>query len=84
MNLINELLNVVYGAPTAAIARRLVRGVPIFNANGEIQKWFGTCTDIEDLKQGEQALQENAKRLRSGLGSPPDGQPGTSISGLTP
>ncbi|MEO8339728.1 MAG: PAS domain S-box protein, partial [Nitrospirota bacterium] len=32
----------------------LVRGVPIFNANGMIQKWFGTCTDIEDLKQVEQ------------------------------
>ncbi len=45
----------------------LIRGVPIFNTNGDIQKWFGTCTDIEDLKQGEQALQENAKRLRLAL-----------------
>ena len=25
--------------------------------NGEIQKWFGTCTDIEELKQAEESLQ---------------------------
>lgn len=36
----------------------LVRGVPMLGANGEILKWFGTCTDIEDLKRTETALQE--------------------------
>jgi hypothetical protein len=31
----------------------LVRGVPSLNAAGKIIKWFGTCTDIDDLKQAE-------------------------------
>ena len=31
----------------------LVRGVPQRNAAGVIVKWFGTCTDIHDLKQAE-------------------------------
>ncbi len=36
----------------------LIHGVPMRGANGEIQKWFGTCTDIEELKQAEEALQQ--------------------------
>ena len=36
----------------------LIRGVPMLGANGEILKWFGTCTDIEELKHAEAALQE--------------------------
>ena len=31
---------------------------PIRDANGKIQKWLGTCTDIEELKQAEEALQQ--------------------------
>jgi PAS domain S-box-containing protein len=27
----------------------LVRGVPLINKSGKIEKWFGTCTDIHDL-----------------------------------
>jgi len=34
------------------------------SANGEIHKWFGTCTDIEDLKQAEAALRESEERFR--------------------
>ncbi|MGZ8186439.1 MAG: PAS domain S-box protein, partial [Methylobacter sp.] len=40
----------------------LIRGMPMRDANGEIQKWFGTCTDIEDLKQAEEALREADQR----------------------
>ena len=36
----------------------LIHGAPMRDANGEIQKWFGTCTDIEELKQAEEALQQ--------------------------
>jgi PAS domain S-box-containing protein len=36
----------------------LIHGLPVRDANGEIQKWLGTCTDIEELKQAEQALQQ--------------------------
>ncbi len=34
----------------------LMRGVPLRGAAGEIVKWFGTCTDIDDLKRAEQQL----------------------------
>ena len=36
----------------------LVLGAPMRNANGEIQKWFGTCTDIEEIKKAQAALLE--------------------------
>jgi PAS domain S-box-containing protein len=36
----------------------LVRGEPMRGANGEILKWFGTCTDIEELKRAEILLHE--------------------------
>lgn len=32
----------------------LGRAVPILNEDGIIDKWFGTCTDINDFKQQEQ------------------------------
>jgi len=36
----------------------LGRANPIRNAGGQIVKWFGTCTDIEDQKQNQQILEE--------------------------
>ncbi|OAI57523.1 hypothetical protein AYO50_01420, partial [Acidobacteria bacterium SCGC AG-212-P17] len=42
----------------------LMRGVPVHDAAGNIVKWFGTCTDIDDLKRAEQKLQESEARLR--------------------
>jgi PAS domain S-box-containing protein len=41
----------------------LIRGVPLRNASGEILKWFGTCTNIEDLKQAEDALALTVRKL---------------------
>jgi PAS domain S-box-containing protein len=32
----------------------LVRGMPLINDDGTIEKWFGTCTDIHDLVQRQQ------------------------------
>jgi PAS domain S-box-containing protein len=49
----------------------LIRGIPILDENGTIQKWFGTCTDIDELKISEENLQvaklraEEADRLKS-------------------
>lgn len=43
-------------------------------ADGTVTGWFGTCTDIEDLKQTQQALRDADARLReaqrvAGIGS---------------
>ena len=39
----------------------LVRGVPVVNEKGEITKWFGTCTDIEEFKRVEAQLRQAQK-----------------------
>ncbi|MCX6878195.1 MAG: PAS domain-containing protein [Verrucomicrobia bacterium] len=43
----------------------LIRGVPLRDAEGRILKWFGTCTDIEDIKRTEAALRQKAEALRA-------------------
>src|SRR5438477_2723569 len=40
------------------------RGTPIHDSAGRIVKWFGTCTDISDLRETEQALRESEERFR--------------------
>ena len=35
----------------------LGRANPILNSTGEVIKWFGTCTDIENQKQNQQILE---------------------------
>ncbi|AQV94871.1 hybrid sensor histidine kinase/response regulator [Cupriavidus necator] len=42
----------------------LERGAPLKDAEGNIVKWFASCTDIEELKQA-QAAAENANRAKS-------------------
>ncbi|MBF0559177.1 MAG: PAS domain-containing protein [Nitrospirae bacterium] len=39
----------------------LIRGVPVFNEQGKITKWFGTCTNIQDIKQTEEQLKQSLK-----------------------
>ncbi len=39
----------------------LVRGVPFRDATGEIVKWLGTCTDIDDIKKAAEVLAELVK-----------------------
>ena len=41
----------------------LMRGVPLRDAAGRIVKWFGTCTDIDELKRGEEALRNLNEEL---------------------
>jgi two-component system sensor histidine kinase/response regulator len=34
----------------------LTRGVPQRDASGQVLKWFGTCTDIHDMKMAQESL----------------------------
>jgi len=49
----------------------LIRGIPISDKDGNIVKWFGTCTDIQNIKKTEAELKfakekaEEADRLKS-------------------
>ena len=43
----------------------LILGVPQRDEHGRILKWFGTCTDIEDLKKAEEALRTSEARFKS-------------------
>ena len=42
----------------------LVRGVPLLDADGNIVKWYGTCTDIHDLKMSEREREEMQSQLK--------------------
>ncbi|MEG4144368.1 PAS domain S-box protein [Microcoleus sp. Pol12B5] len=41
------------------------RGVPIVDQNGNIREWIGTCNDIHDRKQAENAIKQSEERYRS-------------------
>ena len=43
----------------------LIRGVPVFDEHGKIYKWFGTCTDIDNIKQVENKLRAATSYTRS-------------------
>jgi PAS domain S-box-containing protein len=42
----------------------LVRSTPFRDEAGNIIKWYGTCTDIEDRKRAEQSLRDSEQRFR--------------------
>jgi PAS domain S-box-containing protein len=39
------------------------RAVPLRNADGNIVRWYGTCSDIHDSKMLEQSIRDNAMQL---------------------
>jgi PAS domain S-box-containing protein len=43
----------------------LARGTPVRDETGQIVKWFGTNTDIEDQKRIEEALRQSQERIRA-------------------
>jgi PAS domain S-box-containing protein len=45
----------------------LIRGIPISNESGKILKWFGTCTDIDELKRTEEELMKNEALMRTAV-----------------
>jgi len=42
----------------------LIRGIPVLDEHGDVAKWYGTCTDINERKQAEALLSESEKRNR--------------------
>ncbi|MFA7062385.1 MAG: PAS domain S-box protein, partial [Pedobacter sp.] len=43
----------------------LTRVIPIKDADGNVQQWFGTNTDVSELKHVEQTLRESEAKFRS-------------------
>lgn len=41
----------------------LSRGIPVFDAQGNLLKWYGTATEIDELKRTQQELVESQKRF---------------------
>ncbi|GHO63519.1 hypothetical protein KSC_024110 [Ktedonobacter sp. SOSP1-52] len=41
----------------------LARAMPVRDDTGQIIKWFGTCTDINEQKQAEQKIKESEENL---------------------
>jgi PAS domain S-box-containing protein len=42
----------------------LIHGVPVRDSQGKIIKWYGTCTDIDDMRQASEALSKSEAQLR--------------------
>jgi PAS domain S-box-containing protein len=47
----------------------LMRAMPMRDEAGQILKWFGTCTDIEDQKRIEEALRQSQEHIRAFIDS---------------
>jgi PAS domain S-box-containing protein len=41
------------------------RAQPVRDASGAITRWYGTCTDIDDLKRAEAALKQETRSLET-------------------
>jgi len=50
---------------TGAYRWFLTRGAPVRDEAGQIVKWFGTCTDIDEQKRTEEALRQSQERIRA-------------------
>lgn len=45
----------------------LGRAVPLRDDTGRVERWFGTCTDIHDIKLSEQRLKDSERQLQLAL-----------------
>jgi PAS domain S-box-containing protein len=47
------------------------RNIPLREADGHVSSWFGTATDIQDLKQAEAALRASEEQFRRAIEEAP-------------
>lgn len=59
----------------------LARGLAVRDDRGTIVQWFGTCTDIDDVKHLQSELQESEERYRTTLASVGDAVISTDTDG---
>ena len=45
----------------------LIHGVPVLDENEKIIKWYGTCTDIDDMRRAEEELRKSTEKLNLAL-----------------
>jgi PAS domain S-box-containing protein len=43
------------------------RALPVFDPDGEIIKWYGTCTNVDDLKKAQSEIEDLNLRLRRAI-----------------
>ena len=51
----------------------LIRGSPLIDSTGIILKWFGTCTDIQEIKEREKIIFDEKQKLEAIFNNHPDG-----------
>ena len=52
-------------ASDGAYRWHLGRALPLRGADGKIEKWFGTCTDIDDQRRAQDALRNSGQELEA-------------------
>jgi len=50
----------------------MVRGIPLFNTDGTIKEWTGTCFDITERKHDEEGMRQSEAKFRNLINSLPD------------
>src|SRR5579862_369276 len=43
------------------------RALPVFGPDGDVIKWYGTCTDVDDLKKAQAEIDDLNARLRRAM-----------------
>ncbi len=45
----------------------LTRAIPVRNSEGEVVRWFGTNTDVDELRRAQQALRQSQESLNAAI-----------------
>ncbi|MEO5802279.1 MAG: PAS domain-containing protein, partial [Verrucomicrobiota bacterium] len=55
----------LWHAPSQQYRHFVARATPLFDTNGDVRAWVGTCTDCHDAKAAEEKLRESEERFRN-------------------